>query len=158
MSGHSDFGIFNNFGALPFWPEYKQILRPLLVLRTLAIWIWPLLPSFETLMILVLYLLHKIQNHLLQCRLGVQLDPCIFDVSSPIRHFSTDSCPSVRQNELLRPPSLLHRSLVSYFWLLSSSTPEFSPIFPFLVRRCFCCKYLHCLRHRNKFVYRIVML
>ena len=39
-------------------------------------------------------------------------------------------CPSVRRNELLRPSSSLHRSLLSYFWLSSGSTPKFSPIFP----------------------------
>ena len=38
MSGHCDFGIFNNFGASPFLPGYKQILHQLLVLRTLAVW------------------------------------------------------------------------------------------------------------------------
>ena len=36
----------------------------------------------------------------------------------------------MRWNELLRPSSLLYRSPVSYFWLLSGSTPKFSPIFP----------------------------
>ena len=38
MSGHSDSGIFNNFGASSMLTGYKQILRQLLVLRTLAIW------------------------------------------------------------------------------------------------------------------------
>ena len=52
--------------------------------------------------------LHKIQNHLSQYRLGVQLDLCIFGASSPTRHSSNDRCPSVGQNELLRPSSLLH--------------------------------------------------
>ena len=57
VSGQSDLGIFNNFGASSILPGYKQILRQLLVLRTLAVWIWYpwfLLPSFEMLMILVL--------------------------------------------------------------------------------------------------------
>ena len=49
LSGHSDFGIFSTICEhLPFWPGYKQILHKLLVLRTLAIWIWypwPLLLS-----------------------------------------------------------------------------------------------------------------
>ena len=118
---------------LPSLPGYKQILHPLLVLRTLAIWRW--YPwswrlSFEMLKILVLWILHKNQNHLSQDRLGVQLDLCIFGALPPIRHFSNDRCPSVRQNELLRPTSLLHRWPLSYFWLLSGSTPKFSPIFP----------------------------
>ena len=42
-----------------------------------------------------------------QYRLGVQLDLCIFGALSPIRHSSNCKCPSVRQNELLRPSSLL---------------------------------------------------
>ena len=29
---------------------------------------------------------------------------------------------------------------------------------PFFIHCCLCCGYLHCLRHRNKFVYQIVML
>ena len=54
---------------LPFSLGQKQILRQLLVLRTLAIWRWYpwlLLLSFEKLMILVQWILHKIQNHLSQ--------------------------------------------------------------------------------------------
>ena len=38
MSGHSDLGMFNNFGAFSILPEYKQILHQLLVHRNLAIW------------------------------------------------------------------------------------------------------------------------
>ena len=34
MSRHSDFRIFNNFGASSIIPEYKQILHQLLVLHT----------------------------------------------------------------------------------------------------------------------------
>ena len=83
---------------LPFWPRYMQILHPLFVLRILAVWIWYpllLLPSFVMLMILVLWILHKIQNPLLHCHFGVQLEmtkihqrremnfsalvPCFFD-------------------------------------------------------------------------------
>ena len=127
---------------LPFLPGCKQILRPLLVLRILAVWIWYpwlLLPSFVMLMILALWILHKTQNHLSQCRLGVQLDLCIFGALSPIRHSSNDRCPSVRQNELLRPSSLFQRLPLICFWLLSGPTPKFSPIFPFLVHCCFFC-------------------
>ena len=112
---------------LPCLSGYKQILHQLLDLRTLAVWIWypwHLLLSFEMLMIPVQWILHKIQNHLSQCRLGVQLDFRIFGALSPIRHSSNDKCPSVRQNELLRPSSLLHRSPLIYFWLLSGHTQE----------------------------------
>ena len=38
--------------------------------------------------------------------------------------FSNDICPSVRQHELLRPSSLLHRSPLIYFWLSSGPTLE----------------------------------
>ena len=118
---------------LPFSLGYKLIQRQLLVLRNLAIWRW--YPwswrlSFEMLKILVQWILHKTPNRLLQFHLGVQLDLCIFGALSPIRHSSDDRCPSVRQNELWRPSSLLHRSPLSCFWLLSGSTPKFSPIFP----------------------------
>ena len=133
MSGHSDLGIFNNFGASPFLLGYKQILRLPLVHRNLAIWRW--YPwswrlSFEMLMILVRWILHKTLNRLFQYHLGVQLDLCTFGALPPIQHFSDDRCPLMKKNELLRPTSLLHRSPVSYFWLWSSSTPKFSPIFP----------------------------
>ena len=55
-----------------------------------------------------------------------------FCVLPPIRHSSNDRCLSVRQNEVLRPSSLLHRSLLSYFWLSSGSTWESFPISPIL--------------------------
>ena len=54
--------------------------------------------------------LHKSLNHLSQYRLGVRLDLCTFGALPPIRHSSNDRCPSVKQNELLRPSSVLHRS------------------------------------------------
>ena len=42
------------------------------------------------------------------------------------QHFSNDICPSMVQNELLRPMSLLHRSPLFCFWLLccNESTPS----------------------------------
>ena len=83
------------------------------------------------LMILVQWILRKTPNHLSQYRLGVQLDLCMFG-ALPIRHSSNDKCPSVRQNELLRPSSLLHRSPLIYFWLLSGSTPESCQVLPIL--------------------------
>ena len=158
------FGIFSIMEHLPFLPGYKQILRQLLVLRTLAIWIWYpwlLLPSFVMLMILFWKKLHKIQNHLLQHRLRIQLDLCIFCVFPPIQHFSNDRCLSVRQNELLRPSSLLPRSPLIYFWLLSGPTLESFPIFPIpcpLLPLLLCCGNFHGLEHGNKFLYRTVML
>ena len=102
--------------------------------------------------ILVQWILHKIQNHLSQCRLDVQLDICIFGALSPIRHSSNDRCPSVRPNELLRPSSLLHRSPLSYFWLWSSSHAEmFSNFTHSLSTAAFAAGNVHSLRHKNKF-------
>ena len=127
---------------LPFLLEYKKILRQLLVLNILAVWIrypWLLLLSFEMLVTLAPWILHKIQNHFSQYHLGVQLDLCIFGALPPTHHFSDDICPSMMHNDLLRPTSLLPRSPLSCFWLVSGSTPQFSPIFPFLVHCCLRC-------------------
>ena len=84
------------------------------------------------LMNLVQWILHKALNHLFQCRLGIQLDLSTFGALSPIRHSSNDICPSVRLNELLRPTSLLHRSPLICFWLLSGLTPESFQVSPIL--------------------------
>ena len=133
MSGHSDLGFFKNLRSiLHFYLGISRYLRPagIVPAHPVAVWIWYpwlVLPSFVMLMILVRWILHKI--HISQYHLGIQLDLCIFGALPPIQHFSNDRCPSVRRNELLRPSSLLHRSPVSYFWLWSSSTPKFSPIF-----------------------------
>ena len=118
---------------LPFFLGCWLILRQLLVLRNQAVWRW--YPwfwrlSFVMLKILVQWILHKILNHLSQCRLEAQLDLCIFWCFASNSAFSNDICPSVRRNALLRPSSLLHRSPLSYFWRSSGSTPKFSPIFP----------------------------
>ena len=98
---------------LPFLPGYRQILRLLLVHHNPAIWRW--YPwswrlSFVMLMILVQWILHEIQNRFWQYHHGVQLDLYNFGALPPIRHPLNDRCPLVKQNELLRPSSLLHRS------------------------------------------------
>ena len=153
MSGHSDFGILNNLWSI--FHFYLVILHQLLVPRTLAVWIWYpwlLLLSFVMLMILVRWILHRIQNRLLQYHLGVQLDLCIFGALFPIQLSLNDICPSLRQNELLHPSSLLHRSLLSYFWLSSGSTPKSFPIFPIPCPLPPLLQDFHDLEHRNKFV------
>ena len=66
--------------------------------------------------ILVQWILYKTLNRLLQNHRGVQLDLCIFGALPPIQHFSDDRCPLMMQNELLRPTSWLHRSLLSFVW------------------------------------------
>ena len=79
-SGHSDFGIFNNLWASSIFTWEKAILRLLLFLRCLAVWTWYpwfLRPPFKMLTILVQWILQKIQNHLSQYHLGVQLNLCV---------------------------------------------------------------------------------
>ena len=137
---------------LPFSLGYQQILRLLLVHRNQAIWIW--YPwfwrlSFEMLMNLVPWILRKTLSRLLQNRHGIQLDLWFVGALPPIQQFSNDRCPSVKQNELLRPSSLLHRSPLSYFWLSSGPTPESFPVHPLFFHCCFCCGNLHGLRHRK---------
>ena len=161
MSGHSDLEFSIILEHLLFLPVYKQILRQLLVLRNLAIWIWypwPLLPSFVMLMILVLWILHKIQNHLSQCCLGIQLDLCIFGALSPTRHSSNDRGPSMKRSVLFYLLFMLHQSLQICFWLCCVPRRNLFKFLPFFIHCCFCCGYLHCLSHKNKFVYQIVML
>ena len=86
---------------LPFWPGYKQILRQLLVLRILVVSLWHpllLLPSFVTLMILALWILHKSQNHHLQCHLGVRLGLYLSEIGGPTPNSWDDRCPLTTQN------------------------------------------------------------
>ena len=115
MSGHSDLGIFNNFGTYFILSGYEQILHQLLVLRTLAVWIWYpwlLLPSLVMLMILVLWILYKIQNHLLHFRLGIQLDLCMFGALPPIRHSSNGQM-SISEAKWTFAPFVLASSITS---------------------------------------------
>ena len=61
---------------------------------------------------------------------------------------SNDRCPPVKQNELLRPSLLLHRSLL--FLLLTfvkSHAGIFFQFLPFFIHCCLCCGNLHGLRH-----------
>ena len=144
---------------LPFSLGYKLILRQLLVLRTLAVW-YPslLLPSFEMLMILIQWILHKIQNHLSQCRLGEQLDLCIFGALSQFGILQmTDVHQWGKMNFCApRPCFIDHLWFTSNFCQVPSENLfKFLPLF---IHCGFCCGYLHGLRHRNKFVYQIVML
>ena len=54
--------------------------------------------------------LHKMQNHLSQCLLGVQLDLFIFGALSPIRHSSNDRGPLMKRGVLFFLLFLLHQS------------------------------------------------
>ena len=147
---------------LPFLLGCKPILRLLLVLCILVALIqYPSLlqRSFVMLMILAQQILQKIQNHLSQCHLAVQLGFCISGVLPPIQHFSADMCPLMMQNELC---SARRPCFIDHFFLTSDvrQVPRrnFLQFFPFLVHRCFRCRNFHSLRHRNKFVNQIVVL
>ena len=80
------------------------------------------------LMIFVQWILHKTQNCLFQYHLGVQLDLCIVGALPPIQHFPNNIRPSMTQNVLWHPCSLLHRSPLICFWLLSGPTVQVFPI------------------------------
>ena len=130
-SGHCDLGFFNNFEASSIFLGISRYC-----VRCLSCASWQSGDDIHDFCCchlrcwwsFVQWILQKIQNHLSRCRLGVQFDLYIFGALPPIRHFSNDICPSVRQNELLRPSSLLHRTPLSCFWLSSGSTPKFCPI------------------------------
>ena len=146
--------IFFILVHFPFWPGYKQILHQL----SCAPWqsrydihdFWRL--SFVMLMNLVQWILHKTLNHLSQCHLGVRLFLCIYDILAPTLNSWNNKGPLMTRNELFCPYYLLHRSLLSCFWLSSAAVPEFSPVFPLFFHCCLCIWNFHCLRHRNEFV------
>ena len=81
---------------------------------------------------------------------------CIFGALPPIQHFSSEKCPLMMQNELLRPTSLLHRSLLSSDFR-QVPRRNFIQFFPFLVHCCFRCRNFHSLRHKNKFVILVLL-
>ena len=128
---------------LPFWPEYKRILHPLLVLRNLAVWIWcprPLLLSFAMLMILVQWILHKTLNRLSQCLPWVRLCLCTFDVEAPIQRFSNDIVHQWGEMNFCarRPYFIDHLFLTSD--LRQVLRRNFLQFFPFLFHSCLCCR------------------
>ena len=129
MPGHSDFGIFNHFGAssiftwvladtesaaCPTQPSNLEMISMIFCCRHL--WCrWSLFCKYCTRSRIIFYYVTSECNSTF----------VIFGALSPIRHSSNDRCPSVRQNELLCPSSLLHRSPLIYFWLLSCPTQEY---------------------------------
>ena len=85
--------FLNNVDASSFWPEYKLILRLLLVLPILVVLIWHpfvLQPSFVTQMNFA----RQSLNHLSQCHLGVGLDLCIFEIVVPTPYSWDERDPS----------------------------------------------------------------
>ena len=110
------------------------------------------------LMILALWILHKSMNHRSQYHLEVQLHLCTFCVSL---QFGILQMTSVHQwGKCTFLPLFLASSITSDLFLTFCEIPRqyFLKFFPFFVQCCFCCRYLHCLRHRNKFVYQIVTM
>ena len=162
MSGHSDLGISISSEHLPFLIGYKQILRPLLVHRNLAIWRWYpwlLLLSFEMLMILVRWILRKTLNRLLQCHLGVQLDLlyfCCFVTKSAFFKWHM----SINGANWTFATDVLASSIASFLLLtfVRFHAEMFSNIPNSLSTAAFAARNFYCLRHRNKFVNKIIML
>ena len=106
MSGHSDFGIFNNLWASSIFtwvyadtasaacPEHPGSLEKCP---------WLLRLSFEVLMILAQWTLHTNQNHLSQCHFGVRPCLCTFDIEAPAPNSQDDRDPLMTQSELCCP-------------------------------------------------------
>ena len=157
MSGHSDFGIFNNLGA----PSIFTWVLADTVLRNQAVWRWYpwlLLLSFVMLMILVPWILRKTLNRLLQYHFGVPLDLCIFGALSPIRHFQMTYVHQWGEMNFYAfcPCFIDHLFLTSDFRQVPR--PNLFQFLLFFIHCCFCCGNFHGLRHRNKFVNEIIML
>ena len=150
MSGHSDLGIFSNFGNLPFLPGYKT---------DTASAACPEHPgSLDMISMTFAAVICDADD---QCSVNTTQEPdSSFTISPrrttrplyfrslpPIRHSSNDICPSMMQNELLLPT--ITSDLLLTFVRFHA---EFSPIFPILIHCCFCCRKFNCLTRRNKFV------
>ena len=136
-----------------FLPGFKQILHQLLVLRNPAVWIWYpwlLLLSFLMLMILVLWILHKIQNHFFYniaseynstfvC-LVLCLQFGILQMTDVHQWGKMNFC-------ALRPCFIDHLFPTSDFRQVPRR--NLFQFLLFLVHCCFCCGNLHGLVHRN---------
>ena len=134
MSGHSDLGMFYNFGASSNFD--LGISRYCISCLSCAPWQsgydihdfccchlrcwWSLFGEY---CIRTWIMFHNVASE-------YNSTFCIFGALSPIQHFSDDTCPLMRKNEILRPSSLLHRSPLFYFWLSSGPTPESFPVSP----------------------------
>ena len=107
VSGHSDFGIFNNDGASSIltWVSADTASAGSLDKRP-----WLLRPSFVMQMNLVLWILRKSLNHLSQCHLGARVFFCIFGTVAPTPNSWDDRCPVMTHGARSCPLSLLQRS------------------------------------------------
>ena len=148
--------------VVPFWPGYKQILRQLLVLRTLAVWRWYpwlLLLSFVVLMISLFgeYCVRpRIVFHNIASEYNSTFVFLVLCLQFGILQM-TDVHQWGKMNFCaLRPCFIGHLWFTSEFCQVPRR--NFLQFFPFLIHRCFCCRNFHSLRHRNKFVNQITML
>ena len=138
---------------LSFLPAYKQTHCRLLVLPNPAVWIWYswlLLPSFVMLVIFPRWILHKIQNYLLQYHRGGQLDLCTFGALVQSWRSWNDSCLFPHFNDHLffvsdfrQVPHRNHKIAVVQ-WVYSFPCNMISMTFAtnFLIHYCSSCKFL----------------
>ena len=161
MSGHSDLGVFNNFGASSIctWPKADTASAAC-----------PAHP--DSLDMISMTFAAVICDADDSCSVNTGKDPeSSFTISSrsttrPLYFwcFASHSAFFKWQMSIseakwtFAPFVLVYRSPLSYFWLSSGSTPEFFQFFPFLVHCNFCCEYHHGLKHKKKLVYQIIML
>ena len=134
MSGHSDFGIFNNFWESSIFylglSRYRVCCLSIATRRSgqdihdlggchLRCW-WSL---FSEYCIRPWIVFHNITSEYNSTFVFL-----VFCLQFSIFQMT---CPLMMQNELLCPTSLLHRSPLSCFWLSSAVMLEYSPVFPF---------------------------
>ena len=110
------------------------------------------------LMILVQWMLHKILYHLLQCHLGVRTCLCTFwywGFNSEFLRWQR----SINDAKCTVLPSFLASLIISFLFSDFRQLPcqYFLEFCPFLLQCYLCIWYFHCLRHKNKFVPRMVV-
>ena len=109
---------------LRFLPGYKQILRQLLVLRTLAVWKWyPWFLRLSFVTVINPALNHCVRDWIISYNVTSEYDSALiflkFWVSTP--NSRDDRCPLMMQSALFSLLSLLQRSPFSCFWLSSAA-------------------------------------
>ena len=89
--------------------------------------------------------------------LEAQLFLCTSGIVAPTPNSLDDTSPFMKQSELYCYCSVLNLRPPSCSWLFSRPMLELSQAFPFPVHCCLCIRNHHCLKHRNKFMHKIVM-
>ena len=82
----------------------------------------------------------------------------LFDIEVPTPNSQDDKDPSMKRHELFLSYSLLHRSLFLVFDFRQLSCRNFHWFFHFFHHCCLCIWNFRCLRHRNEFVNKTVMI